>query len=178
MRKVVLYIAMSIDGYIADADGRVDWLEGDGSQPENRGTYDDFYGGVDCVIMGSKTYDQIVNELSPGLWPYKGRQCYVVSSRKILSAEDVSFTSEPLDELIGRLKLDKGRDIWICGGATIAQQLIDLDLIDRYHISVIPTILGSGKALFGERSKQLPLELVATHTYNGITDLVYERRKI
>ena len=70
MRKAILYIAMSLDGYIADARGGVDWLTGDGSEPEHEGSYPAFYNAVDTVIMGHTTYRQITCELSPGHWVY------------------------------------------------------------------------------------------------------------
>ena len=72
MRKVVLYIAMSLDGYIADSTGKVDWLNGHGSEEENVDTYSAFIRDVDTVIMGWNTYDQVTTELSPDEWVYKG----------------------------------------------------------------------------------------------------------
>ena len=79
--------------------------------------------------------------------------------------------------LITRLKAAEGRDIWICGGADIVNQLIDRRLIDRYHLTIIPTILGSGLRLFGTRDEEQRLRLVSTETYNGMTDLVFEPRE-
>ena len=79
-------------------------------------------------------------------------------------------------DIVNQLKQEQGKNIWICGGANIIQQLMQADLIDEYYISVIPTILGSGIRLFGKIPKEIKLELVHTQTYNGITDLVYKRR--
>lgn len=78
--------------------------------------------------------------------------------------------------IVNELKREQGKNIWICGGANIIQQLINADLIDEYYISVIPTILGSGIRLFGTIPGEIKLKLVHTQTYNGITDLIYTRR--
>ena len=79
-------------------------------------------------------------------------------------------------ELVKKLREEVGEDIWICGGADIVQQLVDEDLIDRYHITVIPTLLGSGVRLFGGAKHEIKLRLLHTQSYNGMTDLLYTRR--
>ncbi len=177
MREVVLYIAMSLDGYIADSEGGVAWLSGDGSQSDNEGTYAKFYDTIDTIILGYTTYHQVLTELSPDAWVYEGKKCYVVTHRQALSNPNVEFTAENLDALISRLKSTEGRDIWICGGAKIANQLINKGLIDRYHIAVIPTILGGGTRLFEDGVVTTELCLIATESYNGITELTYRPRK-
>lgn len=176
MRKVVLFIAMSLDGCIADENGKVDWLTGQDPDGEMLDTYSQFVQGVDTVLMGWNTYHQVVTELSPDAWPYEGLHTYVFTHRPQASGEEVSFTEEPPCALVRRLKEEPGRDIWICGGADIVNQLMKEDLIDRYHISLIPTILGGGKKLFASRPGAIPLKLLNTQSYNGITDLIYERR--
>lgn len=177
MRKVILYIAMSLDGFIADENGGVDWLSGQDAQSQDMGTYDEFIKTVDTVILGYKTYNQIVTELSPDVWVYSGMKSYVITHKKLQSTDEIEFTEEDVGSIITDLKEHNGKDIWICGGASIANQLIKLDLIDKYHISVIPTILGKGIRLFDSNNPQCKLKLISTSNYNGITDLVYERRK-
>lgn len=176
MRTVVLFIAMSLDGYIADANGRVDWLEGQNKDEETIDTYSIFIKDVDTVIMGWNTYHQIVTELSPAEWVYDDLISYVITHREMPSTDKITFTEKNPCDVVNELKLEQGRDIWICGGADIIQQLIKADLIDKYYISVIPTILGSGIRLFGTIPEELKLKSVRTQTYNGITDLVYVRR--
>ncbi len=175
MKKVVVYIAMSLDGYVADVRGDVNWLSGDGSEPQSMGSYPNFIQTVDTIIMGFSTYDQITTALSPEMWPYKEQTTYVMTRREMSSRMGVVMVNGSLHGLISRLKEDPGKDIWICGGARIINQLVELDLIDRYHISVIPIILGDGLSLFDKREKSLTLRLVSTAKYNGIVDLVYER---
>lgn len=177
MRNVILFIAMSLDGYIADSEGKVDWLGGQGNHGEMVDTYSAFAKTVDTVVMGWNTYDQIVTELSPGEWVYSGMTCHVITHRDCLSTEMIRFTDENPCSLVWALKRQEGKNIWICGGADLARQLMAEDLIDVYYISVIPMVLGKGIRLFGGNKKQIPLRLVKTQNYDGITDLVYERRR-
>ena len=173
MRKVVLYIAMSLDGYIADKDGGVSWLSGDGSKTENASSYDSFVQTVDTVIIGYTTYHQITTELSPDIWPYDDKMSYVITHKKLENKENIVF-SDNLPELITKLKNEDGKDIWICGGAGIVNQLIDLNLIDRFCITVIPTILGNGIKLFSKHNEETKLKFVSSYGYHGMIDLVYE----
>lgn len=173
--KVVLYIAMSLDGYIADSDGGVDWLRGQTPGLKTQGSYPAFYRQVDTVIMGYTTYRQIVTELSPGAWAYEGKPCYVFTHRKLPPAEGVTFVREDPAAFVRRLQR-KGGVIWICGGANLAQALIRDNTIDRYHITVIPTLLGKGIRLFEQGAPRLDLRLLSTQCFDGMVDLVYERR--
>lgn len=176
MRNVVLFIAMSLDGYIADKNGNVDWLNGQSRDEENIDSYSNFIKDVDTVVMGWNTYQQIVTELSPEEWVYADLTSYVITHRELSSTNNIIFTGKNTCDIVNELKQEEGKKIWICGGANIIQQLLKADLIDEYYISVIPTILGSGIRLFGTIPKEIKLKLVDTQTYNGITDLVYTRR--
>lgn len=176
MRKVVLFIAMSLDGYIADRNGNVDWLNGQSGNEENIDTYSIFIKDVDIVVMGWNTYHQIVTELSPSEWVYDGLTSYVITHRELSSTNSIIFTGKDTCDLVNELKQKQGKNIWICGGANIVQQLIKADLIDEYYISVIPTILGSGIRLFGTSPKEIKLKLIHTQMYNGIAELIYMRR--
>lgn len=176
MRKVILYIGMSLDGYIADKNEKVDWLSGQNAEAESMDSYSEFIRDIDTVIMGWNTYEQVVTELSPDEWVYSGMESYVLTHREIGDKEEIKFTNQDVGELIRELKKKDGKDIWICGGASIVNQLIRENLIDRYHISVIPTILGNGIRLFEKADRERKLNLIKTQTYNGITDLIYEPR--
>ncbi len=176
MRKIIAYIAMSLDGYIAAENGAVDWLGGDDSSPNAAGSYEHFYDGIDTVILGYSTYHQIVNELAPDNWPYQGKQSYVLTHKKITDTPEINFTDMDILQLSDSLKQAEGKNIWICGGANIINQFHNLGLIDEYQISIIPTILGKGIRLFEENNLNLKLKLLNTINYNGIVDLVYSRR--
>lgn len=176
MRKVTLFIAMSLDGYIADANGGVDWLDGQDADVENPDVYSEFVKDIDTVLMGWNTYNQVVTELSPTEWVYSDFTTYVITHRQCEPSESIQFTSENPVELLKKLKAQDGKGIWICGGANLIQQLMQADCIDQYYISVIPTLLGGGIRLFCDLEKEMNLRLCKTQTYNGITDLVYVRR--
>ena len=176
MGKTVLYLAVSVDGYIADEHGGVNWLGGDGSQPDALGSYPAFYETVDTIVMGWTTYHQIVTELSPDCWPYKGRPCYVVTHRQEPDQEGIRFWNEGITDLVDKLNEEREGITWICGGASVAGQLLKEGRIDRLWLSVIPTVLGRGVRLFPNLERELPLKLVGTERYNGIVDLIYEKR--
>ncbi len=176
MRKVVLFIAMSLDGFIADQQGGVGWLNGQDVDGENVDTYSEFVKDVDTILMGWNTYRQVAEELSPEVWVYEDFMTYVFTHNRTDSAEQICFTDEDPAALLRRLKTNQGKSIWICGGADLVGQLMRSDLIDEYDISVIPTILGSGIRLFSQLPEERKLALVRTQNYNGIVELVYERR--
>ena len=154
MRKVTLFIAMSLDGYVADKDGGVDWLNGQEEDGENMDTYSEFIKTIDTIIMGWNTYHQLTSELSPEEWVYPEQVSFVITHREIPSTERIRFTSESPCDLVKRLREEEGNGIWICGGASIVRQLMETDLIDTLHISVIPTLLGDGVRLFGPLEKR------------------------
>ena len=177
MREVVLFIAMSLDGYIASPDGGIDWLAGESAEASDFGSYERFIAGVSDIVMGHTTYRQLTTELLPNAWPYAAQRTHVLSHHKIESIEaGVSVTDEPVEKLIARLKQEPGGEIWICGGASIVNQCMRGGLIERYHINVIPTIRGAGIRLFDALPEPIPLRLLSTEHYNGIVDLVYAPR--
>lgn len=176
MRKCKLFIAMSLDGYIADDKGKVDWLKGQGNDDENVDSYSEFVKGIDTVLMGWNTYDQIVNELSKDQWIYEDFMTYVITHKDIDGLNNIRFTDKNPVDLIKELKTKEGKDIWICGGAALVNQLVENNIIDVYYITVIPTILGSGIRLFEQGKQEILLKLVKTQAYNGMVDLVYTKR--
>lgn len=176
MRNVVLFIAMSLDGCIAAPDGSVGWLGGQDANGNDTVSYERFFAGVSDIVMGYTTYHQLKTELCPEAWPYAGRTVYVLTHRAPEAAEGVVFTGEPIEALLTRLKAQEGGEIWVCGGASVVHQCMRQGLIDRYHINMIPTILGDGIRLFGTQEQEIPLRLLSTEHYNGIVDLVYMKR--
>ena len=176
MRKICLFIAMSLDGYIADSKGGVDWLQGQGNDNENIDAYSQFAKSIDTVLMGWNTYHQVVTELSPKEWIYNNFITYVITHNEQASSEKIQFVNINPGDLIKKLKEEKGKDIWICGGANLIQQLMNEDLIDCYYITIIPILLGSGIRLFENAKHQIKLRLLKTQSYNGMIDLIYVRR--
>lgn len=177
-RKTILYIAVSVDGYIADEKGSVGWICGHDDNVTTEDTFTPFFNDVDTVIMGRITYNQIVNELSPNQWPYIGAKTFVITHNieKDDSENDVSFCDVPASKLVAELRQSNGKNIWICVGAQTVRELIAEDMIDTYHLSIIPVVLGKGIKLFDSTSQPIELTLTDTKIYNGIIELIYNRR--
>ena len=176
-RRVILMIAASLDGYIADRGGGVSWLpEGEAES----GSETSFMGGIDTVVMGWNTYRQVVTELSPGQWPYEGLDAWVFTHRP--APEDapagVRFTSRPLAALARELKKQPGRGIWLCGGASLARQALEQGLVDELRLTILPVLLGEGIPLFGPMKRPQRLSLLSHQVYNGMVECVYRRREV
>lgn len=175
MGKIVLYLAVSLDGYIADTEGGVAWLGGeDGSYQGDYG-YTAFWEQVGAVVMGARTYRQIRRELSPDTWPYAGKAVYVLSHREEEEAPpaQVSFVSGPAEELLKKLRGTTEGDIWICGGADVVEQCFYE--IDVFCLSTMPVLLGSGIPLFRPGRERLPLSLVDLKQENGVIISTYQK---
>jgi dihydrofolate reductase len=172
-RKVVLYIAMSLDGYIAKEDNDIGFLSVVEKEDEDYG-YNAFVKTIDTVIMGRKTYDKI---LSFGIeFPHKNRKCYVLSHSKKGKGQHVEFFDGAVEELITKIRKSEGLDIFCDGGAEVIFQLMKLNLIDKYIISVIPVLLGSGIALFKAGRPEKNLRLTRSVTFpSGLVQIWYER---
>lgn len=176
MKKVVLYIAMSLDGYITDSQKTVDWIKGQDDNAEMLDTYSAFFETIDTVIMGKRTYEQITKELSPDKWVYEGTTTYVCTHMPLSDTKNIKFVNSAPNQLIQKLRNETGKNIWICGGADSINQVLKENLIDIFHIAIIPVILGGGIKLFDKLADMIPLRLLKTVTYNGIIEAVYERR--
>jgi len=178
MVKVILYIATSLDGYIADENSSVNFLSKIPQDPEIFSAMKKFVNGVEFLIMGYNTYNQVVTELSPNEWPYKNSKSFVYTHKKNIKSdiENVTFTDEPLEDLIKTLKSKAKKDIWLVGGANMVGQFHNLDLIDEYRITIVPFILGSGLKLFPKSAKELLLKLTKVDNLKSSVELVYSKK--
>lgn len=175
MSTLVLYIATSLDGYIATPDGGLDWLPGaDGSVPEDGEDYgyNAFYDSVDALIMGSTTYQQT---LGFGEWPYADKPSYVLSGRDIAaSGAMVSILSDTPEEAMQRMAAEGHERIWLIGGGALARAFMRAGLVDEYMLFVVPVILGEGIAFFGDTGPRQGLRLIESTQYaNGMVGLHY-----
>lgn len=173
-RKLFLFIAMSTDGYIATADGDLQFLSAVDKEGEDYG-YGAFIRQIDTVIVGRKTYDKV---LSMGIdWPHGDKKSYILSRTPRKPIGNIQFYSEDITALVNTLKAEKGRHIFCDGGADIIHQLMLGDLIDEYIISIIPVMLGSGIPLFSAGRSVVPLKLVACRYFEkGLVQLHYRRK--
>ena len=172
-RRVILFIAMSVDGYIAREDGDIEFLSSMEAPGEDYG-YGEFVKTVDTVIMGRKTYDKV---MSFGIeFPHRGRKCYVLSRTRTGVDENVEFYDGDIRMLIGELRSTQGLDIFIDGGSEVVFELMQRNLIDRYIVSIIPTLVGKGIPLFRNGRPEQKLTLVRSQSYpSGLVQLWYDR---
>jgi dihydrofolate reductase len=167
MRRVILFIAASLDGYIARPSGEIDWLFTD----QDYG-YTEFLASVDTVLIGRKTYEQV---LTFGEFPYQEKQSYVFS-------RDPGFDASPHAETIrtdikafvDTLRRSDGKDTWLVGGAALIHPFLEHELLDELILSVHPILLGSGIPLFSETALTTPLQCLASQCYDsGLVQMKY-----
>ncbi len=177
MRKLVVFIACSLDGYIADAQESLRFLECVHSEDEDYG-YSALYDQVDTVVFGRKTYDKVMSFGLP--FPHEGKETYVFSKKEREETRYVRFIQQEPAAFVKMLKARKGGIIYCDGGGTIVSQLVEAVLIDEFIISIIPCLLGKGVRLFPENdvrhqsltlqsSKAFPTGLVQLHYSVGKT---------
>ena len=174
MKKTVLFIAMSLDGYIADSKGSVSWLDPYNTEETLR-LYQDFYDSIDTLIMGRKTYDQVVNELNAGSWPYPGKVCYVVTRDENLISENAQVLAGVDSAVLQKLKEEEGADIWLVGGGELIRSFIRENLIDEYIITLIPVLLGKGIPLFHPEDSRMTLRLEGVDRLSDLMVLRYRK---
>jgi dihydrofolate reductase len=175
MRKSVLYIAASLDGFIAKANDDLSFLSLVEQDGEDYG-YSGFLSTVDTIILGRKTYDWVVNQV--GEFPNAHMETYVITRTTKPDSGNIKFYTGDLGELINTLKQKSGKNIFIDGGAEIANELLKNSLIDELIISVIPIILGDGIRLFQNGIPEKELKLISSKQFEkGLIQLHYEITK-
>jgi len=174
--KASVFIATSLDGFIARVDGGLDWLDAaNATVPAGEDCgYAAFSESVDAMIMGRKTYEKV---LSFGQWPYTKPVIVLSRSDMVIPEElqsSVLHSSQSPQELCDRLSAEGVKRLYIDGGLTI-QRFLAAGLIDDLTITLIPVILGEGILLFGGLAQDIPLKHVSTTSYDfGFVQLVYE----
>lgn len=172
MKEKILYIAASLDGYIARKDDSIDWLNSEKLDDVN---YDQFFNEIDVVLTGYRTYD-VINKISEK-WPYENKITYVITNRNIKDKDNIKFVSGKIEEIINNIEKSFYGKIWVCGGSSIIKQMLEMNLIDKFIIYVFPIILGDGIRLFNNLSKEIKLKLVDTKRFNDVVELVYNKTK-
>lgn len=174
-RKVILYIATSLDGYIAKKNDDLGFLSLVEQEGQDYG-YAEFVKTVDTVIIGRKTYDKV---LSMGYdFPHADKDCYIITRTPKANVGSLKFYTSNVKTLVERLKSEDGKTIFCDGGAETATELIKNDLIDEYIISVIPILLGDGIRLFKDGRPEQKLELLSTKPFEkGLIQMHYKRLK-
>jgi dihydrofolate reductase len=175
-RKVIVYIATSLDGYIALPDDDLSFLDIVQKEGEDYG-YNAFIHSVDTVIMGRKTYDWVMKQVAE--FPHADKTAYILTRTSRPAEGKTTFYTGDVKALVLGLKMEAGKGIFVDGGAEVVNALLQHDLIDEFIISVIPVIVGSGTRLFGENNPQVPLRLLGSKAYDtGLLQVHYSRRAV
>lgn len=171
-RQLILYIAMSLDGYIAKPNDDLAFLSIVQKEGEDYG-YADFVSTVDTIIIGRKTYDWVTKQFD---FPHADKKTYIITRTAKPGIDRTVFYTSDLTELVIKLKSEQGKNIFCDGGAEIVNELLKNNLIDEFIISVIPILVGNGTKLFKEGRPEQKLKLVNVKTYDtGLTQLHYKR---
>lgn len=177
MRKISLFIAMSLDGYIAKPNDDLSFLKQVEKAGEDYG-YTEFTATVDTLIIGRKTYDYVLKEIGPSHYDNGQRDVYVITRSQRPQVGRTTFYTGDLPALVKRLKSENGQNIYCDGGAEVINELLTYELVDEFIISVIPVLLGDGIRLFKAGRPEQVLELVTTKQFDtGLTQLHYRKKQ-
>lgn len=175
MKKIILYIAASLDQRIAEPDGSLEWLTGVPNPQKTNGEYKDLLASVDTVLIGGRAYRELLN--MEVIWPYKEQMTYVVSRHNWGDEDNVHFITDNIIENISALRNEQGKDILLVGGGELTSMLLVADLIDEMRITYIPVILGKGISLFPEQPKDSKWELIKNQSHNSSALTLEYKRK-
>jgi dihydrofolate reductase len=170
--RVVLYIAASLDGFIADRDGGVDWLEQFAAAADGDYGYAAFYDSIGALVMGRTTYEQVHGF---GDWPYPGKPTVVFSHDPPEADQlDVSFTADDPTAVVASLREHTDGDLWLVGGGGLIASFRERGLIDEVILTIIPVLLGEGVPLFPGTQPEAALRLSDVQRFeSGIVQLHY-----
>ena len=177
MRKLSLFIATSLDGYIAKPNDDLSFLKLVEKEGEDYG-YTEFTNTIDTLIIGRKTYDYVLKEIGASHYDNGQRDVYVITRNERPQVGRTTFHTGNLAKLVERLKAEEGKNIYCDGGAEVINELLKHDLVDEFIISIIPVLLGDGIRLFKDGRPEQTLECIMAKTFEtGLTQLHYKRKK-
>lgn len=181
MKKVILNLAVTLDGFIEGPNGEIDWCI-----MEDDMNFDAFMASIDTMFYGRVSYDAWGNFEPEGnagpaektMWQEIHSKNKFVFSGQGRQTEKATFITTDIADNVANIKKQGGKDIWLYGGAKLIKTFIDLKLIDVYKISVHPIVLGSGKPLFEDLKERIGLKLIDTRVFkSGVVELSYEPEK-
>lgn len=169
MRKVILGFAVSLDGFIEGPDGGYDWCFTD----QDYGLLD-FFKRVDTAFIGRKTYEMILTMGDSGGGGFSDLKKYIFSSKLDKVKEGETLITGDIAKKVWKIKKEKGKDIWLFGGAGLTTSLLNMGLVDEFLLAVHPIVLGGGKPLFTGVKNRILLNLVETKRFStGLVSLNY-----
>lgn len=174
MRKVILGVAVSLDGLIEGPKGEYDWCLTD----QDYGMTD-FMKRIDAIFYGRKSYEMMLGmEQTGNENPFSNVKSYVFSNTVIKPYPDTELISGDIAAPVNALKAQPGKDIWLWGGASLTTSFLNAGLIDEMNLAVHPIVLGAGKALFNDIDGRKHFTLKSSEAYSsGLVMLIYEAKK-
>ncbi|HEX5154355.1 MAG TPA: dihydrofolate reductase family protein [Parafilimonas sp.] len=169
MRKLILQLAVSLDGYIEGPNGEFDWCFTDQDYGMS-----EFFKRIDSLFIGRKSYELMMamDDAAPAYFPKLTE--YIFSTTLNEVKPGAILIKSDIESEVRRIKNDPGKDIWLFGGASLTASLLNADFVDEMILAVHPIILGSGKPLFSNISNRISLTLTDTKTYStGLVMLTY-----
>jgi dihydrofolate reductase len=177
MRKLSIFIATSLDGYIAKPNDDLSFLNQVEKEGEDYG-YAEFTANIDTIIVGRKTYDYVLRNIGSSHYDNGQREVYVITRNQRPDIGRTTFYTGKLADLVQLLKSKSGKNIYCDGGAEIVNELLKNDLVDELIISIIPVLVGNGTRLFQDGRPQQELEFVSSKSFEtGLTQLHYQRKR-
>jgi dihydrofolate reductase len=172
LKNLILYIACSIDGYIAKTNDDISFLSVVEKEGEDYG-YSEFINTIDTVLIGRKTYDKVMTLVPEFL--HADKECYVITRTPKENIGNINFYTGDLESLVKELKSREGKNIFIDGGAQLVNELLRLQLIDEMVISYIPVLLGEGISLFQGNLPETKWKLVSVKSFDtGLVQVKYK----
>lgn len=177
MRTLSLFIATSLDGYIAKPNDDMSFLKLVEKEGEDYG-YAKFTETIDTIILGRRTYDWVMKEIGSSHYDNGTRDVYVITRTAKPSVGRTTFYTGNLPDLVKQLKSQEGKNLYCDGGAEIIHELLKNDLIDEFTISVIPVLVGDGTRLFKDNRPEQVLEFISSKSFDtGLLQLHYKRKR-
>lgn len=168
MRKVILAVAVSLDGFIEGPNGEYDWCF---TEPDY--SLKEFFDRIDTIFVGRKTYE-MSSEMEGGPPGFPKFKEYIFSNTLHNVKKGATLINRDIKTEVENIKKEKGKDIWLFGGAGLTTSLMNLGLVDELSLAVYPILLGAGKPLFSNIKDRIQLMLVNTKTYStGLVSLTY-----
>jgi len=166
MRKLILNLAVSLDGFIEGPNGEIDWCLTDQDYGMS-----DFLKKIDCIFIGRKSYE-VLNKTSNN--PFLDKYFFVFSNTMSKQGNNIHLLKGGVDEEIRQIKSEKGKDVWLFGGASLTTYLLNAKLIDEFQLSVHPVLLGNGKKLWEKIQSKVHLQLLKIIPYStGLVQMHY-----
>ena len=174
--KVILYIAASQDGYIADTNGECDFLPWIPEDDYDFG-YKQMYDSVDAIIMGRITYEWIISHSPAGQWPYADKRCYIYSRTPCQGKDMIEFVNEEPEELLHRICSAGAGRVWLMGGGEIIRMFLQKGLIDVVDIFYAPVLIGGGTPICPGGFPLTDLVLGKTVTRDRLVEILYRNKE-